>query len=164
MAGIDRVITKKGFYPLACDVRGAIAWRGEYLRDFWMWNGLFTEYRAGIKYIQTVKVTDLKEAAIRYWRDGWIPLKPVDRELLSRMEDTLRNHSGLRSEGVSFPDTPFLKPYDPIPEEFFSPEVREYMGLKKVKAKKLIPRLKINKRTIEAYKKTKEGLNGKVVF
>jgi len=29
---------KKGFYSLASDVRGGIAWQGELLRDYGMWN------------------------------------------------------------------------------------------------------------------------------
>ncbi len=154
---------KKGFYSLASDVRGGIAWQGELLRDFWMWNRQFTEYNGGVRLIQTVRVTDLKEAALRYWRDKWVPLKPVSTELLRRMEVSLRAHQGLRDAGINFPGGAFLDPAEPISEELMGAEVREHLGLGKVKAKGLVPEARLNKKVIEAYKKSKEVVNGNVV-
>ena len=130
---------RNGFYHLAADMRGGIAWQGEILRDFWMWNRQFTENKDGSRVIQTVRVMDLKEAAIRYWRDKWVPLVPVDEDFLRRMEATLRAHRGLRDLGVTFPAGEFLSMPDPIPEDALCDEVRAYMGLVpsgKVRARK----------------------------
>jgi len=154
---------KKGFYSLASDVRGGIAWQGELLRDYWMWNKQFTEYRGGVRHIQSVKVADLKEAAIRYWRDKWVPLTPPDEDLLLRMEDSLRAHQGLRDAGVTFPENAFLTPTEPIGEEFLGAEVKKYLGIDEVK-KKLVPKVKLNKKVIEAYKKTKGAAYDDVVL
>ena len=118
---------RRGYYHLASDMRGGIAWQGELLREFWMWNRQFTETPSGQRRIQTVRVSDLKEAALRYWWDGWVPLAPVDEDLLRRMEDCLRGHRGLRDAGVSFPDTPFLEPPGPVPEEYMGEEVRGFL-------------------------------------
>jgi len=156
--------TKKGFYSLASDVRGGIAWQGELLRDFWMWNRQFTEYSGGVRLIQTVRVTDLKEAALRYWRDKWIPLKPLTDEILRRMEDSLRAHQGLRDAGINFPSVPFLDPGEAIPEGVMGAEVREHLGLKEQKAKRLIPEARLNKKAVMAYKKSKEVADGEVVL
>lgn len=121
---------KRGYIPLACNGYAGIAWQGDLLRDFWMWNGQFTEYAGGIKYIQTVKVTDLKEAALRYWRDGWVPVKPVDEDFLRRMENALREHKGLKGDGVRFSDRPFLTMPEAISIQFLGPEVKAYLGIK----------------------------------
>jgi len=103
---------KKGYIPLALNRYAAIAWQGEYLGDFWMWNG---QYNAGAGSTpQTVKVTALKEAALRYWRDKWVPLK-WDEDLLKRMEDALRAHKGLKAEGVAFPAGRFLPEPGAVP-------------------------------------------------
>ncbi len=120
---------KKGYIPLSLNSLAGIAWQGELIRDFWMWNRQYTEYKGGIKYIQTVKVSDLKEAAVRFWRDGWVPLKPVSDGLLRRMEAALREHRGIKKEGIKFPDRNFLETPAPIPEEHLGPEVRAYLGL-----------------------------------
>lgn len=120
---------KRGYTPLACNNYAAIAWQGEYLSDMWMWNGQFTGYKGGVKHIQTVKVTDLKEAAVRFWRDGWTPVKPVDDLMLRRMEEALRSHKGLKAEGVIFPDDAFLKTPESVPVEYLGPEIRVYLGL-----------------------------------
>ncbi|MBI5810364.1 MAG: hypothetical protein HZB21_04155 [Deltaproteobacteria bacterium] len=93
-----------------------------------MWNGQFTERMGEIRHIQTVKVTELKEAAIRLWRDGWVPIKPVHEDILRRMERALRRHKGLKGQGIIFPDTPFLEAPEPIDEKFFGPEVRAYLN------------------------------------
>lgn len=119
---------KKGYIPLACNRYAGIGWEGEYLNDFWMWNGQFMAGRDGKKRIQTVRVVDMKEAAIRYWRDGWVPLKEIDEKFLRRMEDALRRHRGLKLEGAGFPDAEFLEMRGPIPEEFLGHEVMEYLG------------------------------------
>lgn len=121
---------KKGYIPLSLNSLAGIAWQGELIQDFWMWNRQYMEYKDGRRYIQTVKVSDLKDAALRYWRDNWVPLKPVSSALLRRMEAALREHKGIRGEGIKFPDGPFLDMPSPIPEEHFGPEVRAYLGLK----------------------------------
>ncbi|MFQ5428516.1 MAG: hypothetical protein ACE5EZ_05995 [Thermodesulfobacteriota bacterium] len=156
--------TKKGFYSLASDVRGGIAWQGELLRDFWMWNRQYTEYSGGVRLIQTVRVTDLKEAALRYWRDKWVPLKPLTEELLRRMEDSLRAHQGLRDAGITFPSSAFLDPAEAIPEGLMGAEVRKHLGLEEVKAKKLVQKGRLNKKVIQAFKKSKGMVNGDVVL
>lgn len=120
---------KRGYTPLVCGNYAAIAWQGEYLPDMWMWNGQYTEYRGGVRHIQTVKVSDLKEAAVRFWRDGWIPVKPLGEPMLRRMEVALRNHKGIKAEGVDFPDGAFLKASAAIPVEYLGPEIRAYLGL-----------------------------------
>jgi len=155
---------KKGFYSLASDIRGGIAWQGELLRDFWMWNRQFTEYKGGVRLIQTVRVTDLKEAAIRYWRDKWVPLKPLSDDILRRMEDSLRRHQGLRDAGITFPASPFLEATEPIDEKLMGSAVREHLGLKDVKATRLVQEVKLNKKAIDAFKKSKEVANGNLVL
>lgn len=104
---------KRGYTPLALNRYAAVAWRGERLPDFWMWNRQYIETGAGMA-VQTVMVTDLSEAALRYWRDRWVPLE-WDDGLLGRMEEALRAHKGLKAEGVSFPDAGFLPKPEPLP-------------------------------------------------
>lgn len=133
-------VFKKGYIPLAWDRYAGISWQGEHLGGFWMWNGKFTEYEGGVKHIRTVKVGELKEAALHYWRDKWVPLKPVGESFLRRMEQALREHKGLKREGVKFPDGPFLKAPEEIPEEYFGPDVRRYLGLRAKETDKLVPR------------------------
>jgi len=155
---------KSGFYPLASDVRGGIAWQGELVRDFWMWNRQFTEYSGGVRLIQTVRVADLKEAALRYWRDKWVPLKPLSADVLRRMEVCLRAHQGLRDAGITFPEKAFLEFTEPIPEEFMGAEVRKHLGLGEQKSKRLVPESRVNKKVIAAFKRSKEVVNGDVVL
>lgn len=119
---------KKGYIPLTCNRYAGIAWQGDYLHDFWMWNGQFTE-KEGARVIQSVKVVALKEAALRYWRDRWVPLKPIDGAFLQRMEGALRSHQGLKREGIIFPDAPFLEMPEPIDAALMGPEVKRYLGL-----------------------------------
>ena len=116
-------IIKKGYTPLALNKYAALSWQGEYLGDFWMWNRQFID-TAGGRGVQTVRVTDLKEAALRVWRDRWVPLV-LDEGLLERMEAALRGHKGLKSAGFSFPDTSFLT-VDALPERerASAPQVR----------------------------------------
>lgn len=139
---------------MACNRYAGIAWHGEYLRDFWMWNGQYIEYKNGIKYIQTVKVDTLKEAALKYWRDGWVPVKEIDEHFLRRLEQSLREHPGLKKEGVRFPDTPFLKAPEKIPLKHLGPEVRAYLGLKQGKIK-ASPKEEAPGKIIEFFKKTR---------
>lgn len=114
-------LLKKGFTPLAANRFAAVSWQGEPLSEFWMWNGQLMGSS-----IQTVKVTDLKEAAIRCWRDNWVPLK-WDSVLLRRMEVCLRSHRGLQQQGVVFPDAPFLPEPMAIPSEYITPELQKFM-------------------------------------
>lgn len=120
---------KRGYTPLACNGLAGIGWQGEFLADFWMWNRWFMEGVSGERHIQTVQVTDLTQAALRLWKDGWVPLKPVDETLLRRMEAALRRHKGLKREGSVPPDAPFLRPPERIPTEYLGHEVRRYLGL-----------------------------------
>lgn len=113
---------KRGYVPIAVNKYAGIAWEGEYLKDFWMWNRQYIDCSDGARRIQTVKVATLKEAALRYWRDNWVPLTPVDEPFLERMEESLRNHRGLKAEGVRFPEGRFLKQHEPITLE---PEDRD---------------------------------------
>lgn len=152
-----RSFLDRGYIPLACNRYAGVAWQGEYLKDFWMWNSQLTHYEGGVRLIQTVKVSELKEAALRYWRDGWVPLKPVDSAFLRRMEGALRAHRGLKKEGIDFPDTPFLKMPEPIPVEFFGAEVRAYLGLKADDNVELKPQNAISTDALESYRKTRGG-------
>ena len=102
-----------------------MSWQGEHLGEFWMWNGQLTRCHEKTS-IQTVKVTDLKEAAIRCWRDKWVPLK-WDSVLLRRMEACLRSHRGLQKQGMVFPDEPFLPEPVEIPSEYITPELQKFM-------------------------------------
>lgn len=119
-------LLKKGFTPLVANRFAAISWRGETLGDFWMWNGQ-TINSDGMTSIQTVKVTDLKEAALRCWRDGWTPLR-WDRQLLGRMEESLRRHMGLKAQGVVFPEGPFMEEPREIPAEYITPKLRDFIS------------------------------------
>jgi hypothetical protein len=150
---------RRGYVPLACNRYAGIAWQGEYVPDLWMWNRQYTEYRGGVRHIQTVKVNDLKDAALRYWRDGWVPLKPVDGKLLRRMEEALRRHRGLKQEGVRFPDTPFLDAPEEIPLRHLGPETREFLGLKKARSKRLERRDELPAVVLESYRRTR-GVGG----
>lgn len=145
----------RGYIPLACNRYAGVAWQGEYLKDFWMWNAQLTHYDGGVRHIQTVNVTELKEAALRYWRDRWVPVKQIDEGFLRRMERALREHRGIKKEGVNFPDTQFLKMPEPIPVELFGPEVRAYLGLKAAKRVELKPSSALTRETLESYKKTR---------
>lgn len=104
-----RTFLDKGYVPIACNSSAGIAWQGEHLDDFWMWNRQYMKDRSGQLTMQTVKVSTVKEAAIRCWKDRWVAVKPIDEILLRRMEAALRGHRGLKSEGIIFPEGPFLK-------------------------------------------------------
>lgn len=133
MAIIDNFI-KKGFTPLACNKYAGIAWQGELLKNFWMWNRVISD-SGGVKYIQTIKVTDLKEAAIRYWRDNWVPVVDIDEAMLRRMENALRAHKGLKAQGNTFPDGPFLSMPESLPDYAMTGailELREAAGKAKL--------------------------------
>ncbi|MCC6502309.1 MAG: hypothetical protein IT362_04125 [Deltaproteobacteria bacterium] len=119
-------LLKKGFTPIVANRYAAVSWQGEALRDFWMWNGQVSVGPRG-RSIQTVKVSDLKEASVRLWRDRWVPLR-WDRALLRRMEESLRRHAGLKKQGVVFPDTPFLPDPATIPSDCVTPEIEEFMS------------------------------------
>lgn len=118
-------LLKKGFTPLAANRFASVSWQGEPLGEFWMWNGQLTHGQKGPA-VQTVKVCDLKEAAIRCWRDKWVPLK-WDGALLRRMEAALRSHRGLQKQGVLFPEAPFLADPVEIPAECITPELQKFM-------------------------------------
>ena len=115
---------RKGYMPLAMNEYGGISWQGERIDELWMWNRQFNVLEDGTRTIQTARVTELKEAALRYWRDGWVPVGPVDDGLLRRMEDALRSHQGLRRAGVNFPEGRFLAPPEEIPEELMPADLR----------------------------------------
>jgi len=138
MAGVAGSMMEKGYIPLVAGDHVGIGWQGSYLDDFWMWNRRFIEYEGGVRHIRTVRVSELKEAALHYWRDGWVPIRPVTEDLLGRMEAALRAHRGLKTEGVTLPDGPFLEMPEEIPTEHFGPEVREYLGLSAVESTGLV--------------------------
>lgn len=152
MGGLTESIMKRGYIPLAFDTRGSISWQGEYLHDFWMWNRQFMEYAGGTRHIQTVKIIELGEAALRYWRNSWVPIKPVDGAFLRRLEDALRNHAGLRADGVRFPEGAFLEMPETIPQEYLSPEARKHLGLEKKPLKRLVRKDRVSKRVLDAYR------------
>ncbi|MBI2412465.1 MAG: hypothetical protein HYV24_04570 [Deltaproteobacteria bacterium] len=116
---------KRGYIPLAVNRYAGIAWQGEPLHEFWMWNRQFVEDSAGLRMIQTVRVNDVKEAAVRYFRDGWVPIKRIDDTLLRRMEAALRKCGAVKGEMYS---GEFLKMPEPLPEEFLSPALKKMAG------------------------------------
>lgn len=122
---------RRGYIPLACNKYAGIAWQGEYLPDFWMWNRQYTSDIPGNRYIQTVKVPELKEAALRLYKDKWVPLKTVDNAMLRRMERALRANTGLRQEGINLPDAEFLSEPEKIPIELLSPAAKRFIGINK---------------------------------
>jgi hypothetical protein len=67
----------------------------------------------------------------------------------------LKSHKGLARDGVNFPDSRFLTLPEAIPEAYFGPEVRAYLGLPKNKSKRLVRELKVPKKVIDAYKDTR---------
>ncbi|MBE7415997.1 MAG: hypothetical protein HS130_12585 [Deltaproteobacteria bacterium] len=101
--------------PIAFNGYASIAWQGEQTKDLWMWTGQYIQGPGGERSMQTVRVRELKEAALRYWRDGWVPLK-WDQGLLERMESALREHRGLKAAGVSFPGGRFLPEPKELPD------------------------------------------------
>jgi hypothetical protein len=127
-----------------------------------MWNGQVTEYEGGVKRVQTVKVTELKEAALRYWRDGWVPLRQADDELLRRMEASLRVNRGLKREGVTFPDGEFLRRKESVPEELMGPEVRAYLGIEGGSEERLERAGEILPAVLDSFRQTRSAARKKL--
>ena len=115
---------KRGYIPLAVNRYAGIAWQGEPLQDFWMWNRQFIEEAGGGKVLQTVRVNNIKEAAKRYYCDGWTPIKKIDKAFLRRMEAVLRRCSNLRDK---LPQGEFLKVPEGLPEEYLSTALKTMM-------------------------------------
>lgn len=158
MAGVTEAMLEKGYIPLAGSELGGIGWQGVLLKDFWMWNRKFNEFEGGIRHIRTVKVGELKEAALHCWRDGWVPLRPVSKEMLRKMETVLRAHPGLKGKGIKVPDGEFLKETEKIPLEFIGPQVRAYLGLPDgPDLGPLVPKKKVASEVLASFK---EQLNG----
>ena len=129
-SAIRKKMTDKGFTCLGDSGTGAsYFFQGRYIKDFWMWTRKLTEYTDGSVSIRTVKVTDLREAALHYWRDKWVPIKPITHEVLRAMEAELRMHVGLQKEGVQFPNGEFLE-YAFVPEDYLAPQ--DLTGKKRV--------------------------------
>ncbi|MBW7957852.1 MAG: hypothetical protein H3C68_08180 [Deltaproteobacteria bacterium] len=108
-------LKEKGYITIAFSNHASIAWQGEHIKDLWMWTGQYVNGSGGKRSLQTVRVRELKEAALKYWKDGWVPLK-LDSGLLLRMEGALRQHKGLKAAGVSFPEGRFLPEPSEIPD------------------------------------------------
>lgn len=108
-------LKEKGYMPIAYNGYASIAWQGELANDLWMWTGQYIQGPAGRMSLQTVRIRELKEAALRYWRDGWVPLK-WDQGLFQKMEYALREHKGLKAAGVSFPEGRFLPDPKELPD------------------------------------------------
>ena len=162
MAQVVQAMLKKGYIPIAGGEHAAIGWQGEMLEDFWMWNRKFTEYEGGLRRIVTVRVTELKKASLHYWRDGWVPIKEISEEFLRRMEGALREHPGLRLNGVKVPEGEFLEVQESIPRECMGPEVLKLLGLTdtlsgKESSEPLIRKGNMEESVFESYKKSKGG-------
>ncbi len=155
MSGVAEAMVRKGYTPLAAARDIGIGWQGERLYDFWMWNGKYSEYEGGIKFIRTVKVNDLKEAALHFWRDGWVPLLPISDSLLRRMESALREHKGLSSQGLRVPDGEFLKKPEAIPKEEMGPDVRKLMSLPEIDTDGLRPKMELSEAMLKSYRNFK---------
>ena len=114
-------LEQKGYFPMT--VAGGIvtSHQGAVLKDFHMWTRKLYEYEDGTKQIRTAQVIELKEAALHYWRDGWVPTKPIEEDLLRLFENELRNHGGLKREGYNFSDSSFLEMPAEIPAEYALP-------------------------------------------
>lgn len=156
MSDLSEAMLQKGYIPLAATELTGIGWQGELVEDFWMWNRKFNEFEGGIKHIRTVKVAELKEAAIHYWRDGWIPLRPLSNKTLRRMEAVLRAHPGLK--GVQIPEGEFLEKAANIPLDYIGPEVRVFLDLPLgPELGNLVPKEKVDREILASFK---EGLEG----
>lgn len=155
MIAVKESILKKGYVPLAVNSYGGISWQGAVLKNFWMWNRQYNEYEGGIKHIQTVKVTELSDAAIRYWRDKWVPVAPIDETLLRRMESSLRSTQARAIKERPLPPDEFLDFHEAIPVKYLGPEVRELLGMKRLKSTKLVLKKSLPSHVIESYKRTK---------
>jgi hypothetical protein len=140
MPVLQRQTPKKGYIPIGNN--GVGFFQGTYLKDFWMWTGKTTKFEDGTEQIKTVRVKDLKEAALHYYRDKWIPVEPITDDMLRAMEVELRAHQGLKREGVDLLDTEFLE-LRTIPGDYIMPGVD--ISDKKVKDE-------ITAETIAAYK------------
>ena len=88
------------------------------------------------------QVRDLKEAAMHYYREKWTPVKPISDDMLRAMEVELRNHQGLKREGIDIPNGEFLESRT-ISSDYIMPGVDT--SDKKVKDE-------VSAETIEAYK------------
>lgn len=158
MAGVTEAMIEKGYIPLAATELVGIGWQGELLKDFWMWNRKFNEYEGGIKHIRTVKVSELKEAALHYWCDRWIPLRPLSKQMLRRMEDALRAHPGLSGKGIKVPDGEFLEEAENIALEFIGPELRDYLDLPRgPNPAPLVPKERVARETLSSFKAELKG-------
>ena len=154
MSRLSQSMMKKGYVPLADDGKGAIGWQGEYLKDFWMWTRKFDEYKGGVKHIKTVQVKTVKEAAEHYFKDKWLPIKPIEESFLRKMEKTLREHVGFKKEGQRFPGTDFLAMPEKIPTKYLPNSVRLILGLR-MSNKKLIPIQKIEAKVLKQFKEAR---------
>ncbi len=158
MTDLSESMLEKGYIPLAATELAGIGWQGELLEDFWMWNRKFNEFEGGIKHIRTVKVRELKEAALHYWRDGWIPLRPVSNEMLRKMEVVLRAHPGLKGKGVDIPEGEFLEKAKNIPLDYIGPQLRAFLDLPEGPALgPLVPKEKVDREILASFKEGFEG-------
>lgn len=83
-------LKEKGYIPIAFSSHASIAWQGEHV-DLWMWTGQYIDGPGGRRLPQTVRVREIKEAA-------------------------LREHKGLKAAGVRFPEGRFLPEPVELPE------------------------------------------------
>ncbi len=116
MSGISESYVDRGYTPLMDAGNIGMGFQGVRIKDLWMWTGKCTEFADGSKMIKTSKVTDLKEAALHIFKDGWIPVEPLSDETLRSMENALRGHRGL----TNVPAGPFLTNRE-IPSELLMP-------------------------------------------
>lgn len=140
MPVLQRQTPKKGYIPIGNN--GVGFFQGTHLKDFWMWTGKTTKFDDGTEQVKTVQVKDLKEAALHYYRDKWIPVESITDEMLRAMEVELRAHQGLKREGVDIPNGDFLESRT-IPSDYIMPGVD--ISDKKV-------RDEVSAEAIEAYK------------
>ena len=140
MPVLQRQTPKKGYVPIGNN--GVGFFQGTHLKGFWMWTGKTTKFEDGSEQIKTIQVKDLKEAALHYFRDKWTPVEPITDDMLRAMEVELRNHQGLKREGLDIPDGKFLESRT-IPDKYIMPGI-DTSG-KKVRGE-------VTAETIEAYK------------
>lgn len=126
---ISKKMKEKGFIPLLSDNLIGIGWEGTSLDNFWMWNRQYMKNEEGNKELKIVKVGNLKDAALHFWRDNWVPIERISDGLLREMENSLRNNIGLKKKGIVFPNDEFLERPKKIDKKLMSKEVKEKLNV-----------------------------------
>lgn len=126
---ISKKMKEKGYIPLAADNMIGIGWEGTSIENLWMWNRQYVKNAEGKKELKIVKVENLKDAALHFWRDNWVPIERISDVFLREMENSLRNNMGLKKKGIIFPSETFLDRPAKIDKKLMSKEVIEKLNI-----------------------------------